>query len=534
MTSAIVSSTIDANFPVAGQDNDSQGFRDNFSVIKDGLATAGSEISDLQQYTAKVNADNNFQGKTIFNAKTNTLYGTVYTASSTALTNISLENGEYQVITVGGNHTLTFTDWPDADLYAKLRLELKNTGGGNYNVIFASGAGGTIRKEITQSLAEATGVVRASTSVSATATKFSYPTANQTAGAFSSNDVLYGTGLTGEVVVSSVSNLTTTTNQTTAPFTRTYTSITSNGRVNTSQSTASLVQGDKVRLSDTTGIGGLSTTATYYIYNKDVSGFYIASSAANADAGTPVAGLDGTATYTAIDGPSARITSLVGGTVPVGDAITFDDITGLTGMSTSTTYYAYNCNSTGFNIAETFANATALTPVPLAGVTGTFTNGSGTATFSGSFAGTGTATFAENNITNSNGITVGSTTGMFVNMPVAFTGTTFGNIASAVYYYVIAVIDSTHIRVSATSGGVPLTLTTASGSMAMVPRTVVNVTMTASQTVSAASGLTITTADTQFPTPFQLTSDVNKRRIVEAWSSDGGANIFLKYLGEYA
>ena len=45
MASNIISDTIDATYPVAGVDNDTQGFRDNFSIIKTGLSTAGSEIS---------------------------------------------------------------------------------------------------------------------------------------------------------------------------------------------------------------------------------------------------------------------------------------------------------------------------------------------------------------------------------------------------------------------------------------------------------------------------------------------------------
>ena len=35
MASNITYTTIDEQFPVAGQDNDSQGFRDNFSIIKE-------------------------------------------------------------------------------------------------------------------------------------------------------------------------------------------------------------------------------------------------------------------------------------------------------------------------------------------------------------------------------------------------------------------------------------------------------------------------------------------------------------------
>ena len=44
MASTIISATIDGTYPVAGQDNDSQGFRDNFTIIKTGLATATSEM----------------------------------------------------------------------------------------------------------------------------------------------------------------------------------------------------------------------------------------------------------------------------------------------------------------------------------------------------------------------------------------------------------------------------------------------------------------------------------------------------------
>ena len=65
MASNINSDAIDALYPVAGQDNDSQGFRDNFSTIKNSLATAKTEITTLQNDTAKKNADNDFNGNKI-------------------------------------------------------------------------------------------------------------------------------------------------------------------------------------------------------------------------------------------------------------------------------------------------------------------------------------------------------------------------------------------------------------------------------------------------------------------------------------
>ena len=62
MATAITVTNIDATFPVAGQDNDSQGFRDNFSQIKTQLTTAGTEITALQTNSAVTNADTDFNG----------------------------------------------------------------------------------------------------------------------------------------------------------------------------------------------------------------------------------------------------------------------------------------------------------------------------------------------------------------------------------------------------------------------------------------------------------------------------------------
>jgi hypothetical protein len=48
MASNINPTNIDITFPIAGQDNDTQGFRDNFRNIKNNLSTAKSEITNLQ------------------------------------------------------------------------------------------------------------------------------------------------------------------------------------------------------------------------------------------------------------------------------------------------------------------------------------------------------------------------------------------------------------------------------------------------------------------------------------------------------
>jgi hypothetical protein len=52
MTSSINANAIDATYPVAGVDNDTEGFRNNFNYIKLGLAAAAAEITALQNSTA--------------------------------------------------------------------------------------------------------------------------------------------------------------------------------------------------------------------------------------------------------------------------------------------------------------------------------------------------------------------------------------------------------------------------------------------------------------------------------------------------
>jgi hypothetical protein len=52
MASNINPNTINITYPVAGQDNDTQGFRDNFSGIKNNFSVALTEISALQANSA--------------------------------------------------------------------------------------------------------------------------------------------------------------------------------------------------------------------------------------------------------------------------------------------------------------------------------------------------------------------------------------------------------------------------------------------------------------------------------------------------
>ena len=60
MSSNIIPGNIDGTYPKAGQDNSSQGFRDNFTEIKNNYTTAASEITALQTNKASLDASNDF------------------------------------------------------------------------------------------------------------------------------------------------------------------------------------------------------------------------------------------------------------------------------------------------------------------------------------------------------------------------------------------------------------------------------------------------------------------------------------------
>ena len=129
MASNINAADINELFPVAGVDNDSQGFRDNFNLIKAGLSTANTEITDLQTNTAKLNVTNDFSGNIIQEANLLKTTEEVFTSGTlTGATSISFNNGHYQNIKVGGDVTLTLTDWPASGVMGRMRLIVRGDG----------------------------------------------------------------------------------------------------------------------------------------------------------------------------------------------------------------------------------------------------------------------------------------------------------------------------------------------------------------------------------------------------------------------
>ena len=156
MASNINYLSINENFPVAGQDNDTQVFRDNFDTIKTSLRNAKEEITDLQGDTAKVNVDNDFelnkiQRALLQNNRTQKFDGGAVTATPTT---IDYENANYQIYRVGANLSMDFLNFPGDPVFSsevtpigmgKVTLELY--GDGTKRLVTFSTSGGTVIKK---------------------------------------------------------------------------------------------------------------------------------------------------------------------------------------------------------------------------------------------------------------------------------------------------------------------------------------------------------------------------------------------------
>lgn len=158
MASTINYLSINENFPVAGADNDTQVFRDNFDTIKTSLSSAKTEITDLQDNTAKLNLDNDFelnkiQRALMQNIRMQKFNGGTISASPTT---IDYENGSYQIFSVAANVTVDFLNFPGDPVFTgevtpigmgKVTLELYNSGSENHTITFITSGGTVIKKD---------------------------------------------------------------------------------------------------------------------------------------------------------------------------------------------------------------------------------------------------------------------------------------------------------------------------------------------------------------------------------------------------
>lgn len=134
MASNINPNNIDGSYPVAGQDNNSQGFRDNFTNIKVNFQDAAAEITDLQN-KALLKAplgtgtlDNNMNNNLIYAANIQDFSATAVPLSATSgAIDINYAAGHYQTISTTGSVSLSFSNFPSAGFFGVLRIAINIT-----------------------------------------------------------------------------------------------------------------------------------------------------------------------------------------------------------------------------------------------------------------------------------------------------------------------------------------------------------------------------------------------------------------------
>jgi len=147
MTSNINPNNIDGAYPVAGQDNNSQGFRDNFTNTKTNFAYAAAEITDLQNKAVLKAAltgttlNNDMGGSILSNAQLQNISGTVVSLGTlSGDVGINYTAGPYQTVTTNGSISLAFTNFTAAGTadYVEVQITVSNV---SHTVTFPSAVG---------------------------------------------------------------------------------------------------------------------------------------------------------------------------------------------------------------------------------------------------------------------------------------------------------------------------------------------------------------------------------------------------------
>ena len=132
MTSNINPNNIDGAYPVAGQDNNSQGFRDNFTNTSTNFQYAADEITDLQNNAVLKSAltgtvlDNNMLGAILSNAQFQQISETrVLQTLTTGSITINFALGSYQIINSStGSISLALSNFPAAGTTGSVAVQV--------------------------------------------------------------------------------------------------------------------------------------------------------------------------------------------------------------------------------------------------------------------------------------------------------------------------------------------------------------------------------------------------------------------------
>ena len=131
MASNINDTGVNKNYPIAGQDNDSQGFRDNFSNIKTAIDSAKSAISTIEGTAPSKQADNDFNDNTI--SKVILQDSGLAAPSAETLageTNVDFTAGHYRRLICTtekpSTNTIVVQNWGPANALSHMTLEVRS------------------------------------------------------------------------------------------------------------------------------------------------------------------------------------------------------------------------------------------------------------------------------------------------------------------------------------------------------------------------------------------------------------------------
>lgn len=134
MASNINPNNIDGNFPVAGQDNSSQGFRDNFTNTKQNFTFAEAELNDIQSKALFKAAllgetlDNNMNDNLLYAARVQDISFTrVAVTPASGIATINYAAGHYHTISTTDPVTLAFLNFPASGIYGFVKVQFNIT-----------------------------------------------------------------------------------------------------------------------------------------------------------------------------------------------------------------------------------------------------------------------------------------------------------------------------------------------------------------------------------------------------------------------
>lgn len=147
--STINTNSIDANYPIPGQNNSTQGFRNNFAAIKQNFNLASSEITDLQNKVVLKSAlanstlNNDMANTLISNASTLGFRATTYNLGNaiTGTVTVDLTLGDVQYGNLAGNIFLDFGSWAPTNTVSNVTLQLgRPNANANFSIAFPTEA----------------------------------------------------------------------------------------------------------------------------------------------------------------------------------------------------------------------------------------------------------------------------------------------------------------------------------------------------------------------------------------------------------